>query len=181
MENYTIIKFTNEPRFVDIFIFLPYNIYEHDNNWIPPLEEDVALFLNHKHPYRSFLKQKNFLLLNGNSEPIARAIAFANNEYTIDNKPLGSIGFFESKNNPAGAKYLLEHACSWLKEQGVCKIWAPMNGTIWAKYRLLSKSFSDAKYVKSYFLKAFRQIGLFQMQSFFYCQNNIKCHLPILL
>ena len=142
MENYTIIKFTNEPRFVDIFIFLPYSIYEHDNNWIPPLEEDVALFLNHKHPYRSFLKQKNFLLLNGNSDPIARAIAFVNNEYTIDNKPLGSIGFFESKNHPAGAKYLLEHACSWLKEQGVCKIWAPMNGTIWAKYRLLSKSFS---------------------------------------
>lgn len=75
------------------------------------------------------------VLLNENEE-IAKAVCYFENTPIIDGKKIGTIGEFEAKNKEAGIK-ILQKCEEILKEKGVSKIVAPMNGNTWRKYRTM--------------------------------------------
>ncbi len=69
--------------------------------------------------------------------PVSRIIARASQNF-IDGKPgkIGLFSYFESGNDPAAVKELFNHACRWLRHRGVGRIFGPMDGDTWHKYRV---------------------------------------------
>ena len=141
---YKLIEFTGEHETVDpflSFLSLPPIIYKDDKHYIPPSTVETVSWLKGTHKCAGFLKQKNLLVFrDGNPPgiPAARGIVFIN---TIGN--FGSIGFFECMEDAEAVKILTDGAKEFCKEYEITDIYAPMNGSIWSNYRLMTKGFED--------------------------------------
>jgi hypothetical protein len=93
------------------------------------------------HPCTGFLLQKNLLVLRDQT-PVARGIVFVNRLGQF-----GSIGFFECQNDTKAVQLLVDKARQFCKKQGVTEIYAPMNGSMWASYRLMTRGFTDRPFL----------------------------------
>ena len=134
---YKLIEFSNEQEYIDPFLSFPVFIYKDDKNYSPARVNETRSWLAGTHKCAGFLKQKNLLVLN-NGSPAARGIVFIN---TIGN--FGSIGFFECVEDEQAVKLLVNGAKAFCMEHGIKKIYAPMSGSIWSDYRLMTKGFED--------------------------------------
>ncbi len=160
---YQIFEFDEQKGNINNFISLPKRLYKQSEKWITPSKSDLEKFLNRSHPFNTFLDHKNFLI-ECSGRIIGRATAFINKLLIINDKPLGSIGFFECENDIKAASMLIDKACNWLKMQNISTVWAPMNGTLWYSYRFMTQGFEDVPffkepYNKSYYPLLFEQIG----------------------
>ena len=136
-----LIEFANEQKYMDLFLSLSAAIYGQDKNYRPESEKEVVAWLRQEHPCTGFLSQKNLLVLDG-ERAVARGIAFANKAGN-----LGTIGFFECENNAKAVSMLVEGAKRLCGEHSIKKIYAPMNGSIWSSYRLMTKGFEDRPFM----------------------------------
>lgn len=137
MSLYKVICFENEQEYIDMFLSLPSAVYKGDKNYIPERKSEIVALLHGENPCKAFLKQKNLLVLNGKT-PVCRGIAFVNK---INNT--GSIGAFECLNAQDAVKALVDEAKNFFKEHNISEAYAPMNGSIWSSYRLMTKGFED--------------------------------------
>ena len=125
------------------FLALPAVIYKDDKNYSPENADETIAWLSGKHKCAGFLKQKNLLVLrDGSPIPAARGIAFVN---TVGN--FGSIGLFECAEDAEAVKMLTDGAKAFCREHGIKRIYAPMNGSIWSSYRLMTKGFEDRPFL----------------------------------
>jgi len=138
---YKLIEFTNEQGYVGLFLSLPEIVYKGDGNYRPERKNETVSWLLGTHKCAGFLKQKNMIVLLGDA-PVARGIAFKN-----DIGDFGSIGFFECLDDPQAAMLLADGATAFFKGHGVGKAYAPMNGSIWSNYRLMTKGFEDRPFL----------------------------------
>jgi len=127
----------NEQNYIDLFLSLPANLYRGDKNHRAEDTAEVKAWLKGEHPCKSFLVQKNLLVTDG-LVPVARGIAFVNGPGGF-----GSIGFFECEDDAGAVSMLVGAAKAFCREHRVSKIYAPMNGSIWGSYRLMTKGFED--------------------------------------
>ena len=74
---------------------------------------------------------------------LAEAVCYFKNTPKVDDKNIGCIGEFVSKNKAAGKK-VLEKCEKILKDKNVKLIVGPMNGNTWRKYRTLKWSRGDS-------------------------------------
>ncbi|MCL2146200.1 MAG: hypothetical protein FWH52_00210 [Synergistaceae bacterium] len=130
-------EFANEQNFIDLFLSLPKELYANDKNYRSEDTKEVINWLKRDHPCREFLFQKNLLVLE-DEKILARGIAFVNK---LGN--FGAIGFFECKNNAVALQILVDSAKEFCRANDISKIYAPMNGSIWNEYRLMTKGFGD--------------------------------------
>ena len=138
---YKLIEFTDEQEYADAFLSLPSLLYKGDKNYIPERTSETAAWLSGSHKCTGFLKQKNLLVLHDGA-PAARGIAFIN---AIGN--FGSVGFFECVEDAQAVKVLTDGAKAFCREHGIKNIYAPMNGSIWSSYRLMTKGFGDRPFL----------------------------------
>jgi len=138
---YRLVEFTDEQKYIDLFLALPPAVYKGDKNYVPENKRETTAWLLGLHKCVGFLKQKNLLVLL-NDVPVARGIAFINDIGTF-----GSIGFFECLDDPLAVTLLTDGAKSFCREYGIRKIFAPMNGSIWSNYRLMTKGFEDKPFL----------------------------------
>lgn len=138
---YRLIEFTNEKEYIDLFIHLPRKLYKGDKNYIPERRSETVSWLLGTHKCAGFLKQKNFIVMF-NDAPAARGIAFINNIGKF-----GSIGFFECLDDAQAVTLLTEGAKAFCREHEIKKIFAPMNGSIWSSYRLMTNGFQDRPFL----------------------------------
>jgi len=138
---YRLVEFTNEQEYIGLFLSLPGIVYKGDNNYISERKKETASWLTGAHKCIGFLKQKNLLILL-NDAPVARGIAFVNSIGKF-----GSIGFFECLDDPQAAMLLTDGAAAFFKEHGIGRVYAPMNGSIWSGYRLMTKGFEDKPFL----------------------------------
>ena len=138
---YRLIEFTNEQKYIDSFLSVAVLANKEDKNYVPEGTMDTIAWLSESHKCIGFLKQKNLLVMHGDV-PVARGIVFIN---TIGN--FGSIGFFECLEDINAVQALTNGAKAFCKEQGIAIIYAPMNGSIWSNYRLMTKGFEDKPFL----------------------------------
>lgn len=136
-------------KYIDLFLDLPSIIYNGDKNYIPERKAETVSWLSGKHKCAGFLKQKNLLVLRSGS-PAARGIAFIN---TIGS--FGSIGFLEFLEDLQAVSLLVDGARDFFRENGIGVIFAPMNGSIWSSYRLMTKGFEDKPFLGEPYNKAY--------------------------
>ena len=138
---YKLIEFTDEQGFNDQFVSLARVVYANDKNHASESKREVTSWLLGAHPGASFLHQRNLLVMQ-NGAPAARGIAFVNTRGDF-----GSVGFFECLNDSKAVGILMDGAREFCREHSVGKIYAPMNGSIWAKHRLMVKGFDDKPFL----------------------------------
>lgn len=110
------------------FIDLPWEIYEEDELWVPPLKSKVRELLTPgKHPFWEHAERELFLLLDG-GRPVGRIAAIVDQNYnTYHDEKAGKWGFFECINDPVGAGMLFDAAQAWLQARGQEYMHGPFN------------------------------------------------------
>ncbi|MFC1884076.1 acyl-CoA N-acyltransferase [Thermodesulfobacteriota bacterium] len=110
------------------FIGLPWNIYEGDDNWVPPLKFAVKKLLNpKKHPYWKFSERELFLAKRGD-EIIGRIAAIVDGNYNEYSKEkMGIWGFFECRRDPEAFMALFSAAENWVRKKGMDFLRGPLN------------------------------------------------------
>lgn len=150
------------------FHAVPGRIYAEDPVWIPHLRQDIDKVFDPE-GNRLFKKggiARRWLVQDGKGQWAGRIAAFINPKYTSGmEQPTGGIGFFESTDDDAVANLLIDAAESWLKEQGIEAVDAPINFGEKDKYwGLLVDNFTalpsyGMNYNPAYYERFFRDRG----------------------
>ena len=110
----------------DAFIRLPWKVFEHDPNWVPPLVSMRKELLDREHnPMLAHLEIEYFVAWRG-EEVVGTIAAFINhhhNEYHNEN--IGWFGLFDVLDDREAALALLRTAEDWVRAQGLDAIRGP--------------------------------------------------------
>jgi hypothetical protein len=155
-----ITHFTFEAEPMADFVQFGFALYRQDPNWIEPLEKHVFAQLS---PNASFFqnpgnRHRNFLARAG-KRVIGRISAMVNHDLKDpEGIPVGTVGFFECIADLTVARDLFYSAARWLqRDQGVYRIWGPMNFDIWHSYRLMTRGFDQKPFLGEPYNKAYYQ------------------------
>lgn len=110
------------------FIRLPWRIYEGDPNWVPPLIQDVKDKLNkRKNPFFEHADMELFLARR-NKDVTGRIAAIVDDHHNaVHDEKVVFFGMYESVDDSATAKALLDDAAAWGRERGMNILRGPMN------------------------------------------------------
>ncbi|NLC53549.1 MAG: GNAT family N-acetyltransferase [Firmicutes bacterium] len=112
------------------FLWLPWNLYKNDPNWVPPLLKEVKKQLDPRfNPLLSRGPYRLFLACDSVGRPLSRVmvgIDAAENESKT--KKEGYLALFEATNEKAST-LILDHACAWLADQGIQQVRGPISPT----------------------------------------------------
>ena len=110
------------------FIEFPYQHYQNDEHWIPPLKVDQKKLVDEKkNPFFNTADRALFLA-EKNGKTVGRIAAVDDrkfNEYNEGN--FGFFGFFECVNDQSIANLLFKVADDWLKDRGRSTVMGPTN------------------------------------------------------
>jgi hypothetical protein len=128
------------------FAALREKLYVDDCNWIATPR---AAFLRQFAPefpfYRRPGNRHRHFIATINGKTRAHVSAFVNGDLKDrDGAAVGNLGFFECVDDYALAADVLKQAIQWLQtENGVQRIWAPVNFDIWHGYRFMTRGFEE--------------------------------------
>ncbi len=116
---------------VKLFLDLPFKIYRHTPQWVPPLSTDAARWLDqHKNPYYRHSEAVFFLAVQADGQVLGRLAALNNRRYNEFNKEeTGFFYLFECENDPEAACGLFDRAMEWCRQRGLNKIIGPKGFT----------------------------------------------------
>jgi hypothetical protein len=138
--------FTHDPDRIDEFVRFGYELYRHDDRWIPPLAAEIRYQLDRG--FEFFSQQANrhrlFLAVDG-GRIVGRVAAMFNAQlHDAEGQPVATVGYFESVPDYRVAEQLLATAAAWLRENCAArKLWGPMNYDIWHGYRFMTGGFDQ--------------------------------------
>lgn len=130
------------------FHHLPYRLYAHDPNWVPPLLLERKFHFDPKHnPWFRHAKAAFFLACRG-SEPVGRITAQVDQLHLERyNDATGHFGFIEAADDQAVFDALLDAAEGWLREKGMKRVVGPVSFSMWDQPGLLVDGFDTPPYV----------------------------------
>jgi hypothetical protein len=109
------------------FVRFPWEIYQGNRQWVPPLLKDLLLKFNPKHPFRSHAEMI-LLLARREGKIVGRIAGIIDHHYIkLHQEKVGFFGFFESIPEAEVAETLLQKIADWLKGHGMGKMAGPMN------------------------------------------------------
>ncbi|HZU59857.1 MAG TPA: GNAT family N-acetyltransferase [Solirubrobacteraceae bacterium] len=113
---------------LQMFIRLPWRLYQGTDNWVPPLISERKRHLDRrKNPFFEHAEAEYFIAWRGR-EPVGRITAHVDhllNEFQ-DNR-WGLFGFFESVRDEEVARALLDRAEAWLRQRGRDRMLGPLD------------------------------------------------------
>lgn len=112
------------------FLWLPWNLYKTDPNWVPPLLKEVKKQLDPRfNPLLTRGPYRLFLACDSVGRPLSRVmVGLDPNENEGKTLKEGYLALFEAYNEKAST-LILDHACNWLANQGAQKIRGPISPT----------------------------------------------------
>lgn len=158
-----------------VWLELPFTLYKGDDNWIPPLRQDIEkVFDPKRNKAWQFGEAARWLLMDDNSTPIGRIAAFTNEKMSNPlDYPVGGVGFFECIDDQQAANLLFDTAKEWLTTRGMEGMDGPINfGEKNQFWGLLIDNFTDPptygfNYNPRYYQSLFENYGF----RVFYNQN----------
>jgi hypothetical protein len=152
------------------FLRVPHQIYDGDPGWVCPLDMDIRrIFDPKKNPKFQNGKAARWILKNESGKAAGRIAAFIDRmRCNHRGTPTGGAGFFECPDDPGAATLLFDTARSWLSENGMEAMEAPVNfGENDSFWGLLVEGFSPPAYGMAYnplYYKALFEGYGFQME-----------------
>ena len=133
---------TTDHRQVKQFLDLPFHLYRHVPQWVPPLAPDALHMLDRRrHPFYKHSEAAFFLVIDSD-RPIGRIAAIDNRNYNAFNKERTAFFYlFECEGDREAALALFEAAFGWARSRGLNKIIGPKGFTALDGMGLLVKGF----------------------------------------
>ena len=126
---------------VRMFLNLPYRLYEHIPQWVPPLATEASRYFDRRNSFYRHSQAAFFLVCKGD-HVIGRLAALENRPYNVYNhQRTAFFCFFECEENPAAACALFGAAFTWARERGLEKVTGPKGFTALDGMGLLVKGF----------------------------------------
>ncbi|MBD3903668.1 hypothetical protein NAL32_01210 [Chryseobacterium sp. Ch-15] len=140
------------------FLDFPARLYQHDKNYIRPLDKDINEVFNPKK--NKFYKNgecARFLFKN-KSETVGKIAVFINTSYE-QNQPTGGIGFFDCINDQETANFIFDYCKNWLQERGIEAMDGPINfGERDKFWGLLMDGFIEPLYCMNYNFPYYKEL-----------------------
>jgi hypothetical protein len=148
------------------FVKFPWNVYQGNPNWVPPLKSDVTFLLNEKeNPFFKHAEAACFLARK-NGKTVGRIAAIIDrNHMAIHKEQTGFFGYFECLPDGAVARKLLERATEWLTKRGMKTMRGPINPSMNDECGFLLEGFDSPPmvmmtYTPAYYLEYMERCGL---------------------
>jgi len=126
------------------FIRFPWQIYQGDRYWVPPLIKDHLLKFSEKNPFCSHAELILFLARKG-GQLAGRIVGIIDHNYIeFHQEKVGFFGFFESIPDAQVAEILLSKVRDWLKGHKMEKMAGPFNPSTNDECGLLIDGFNDS-------------------------------------
>jgi|GEM_PF-587688 len=159
--------FTFDRKSIDRFVRFGQDLYHTDLNYLPGDNKSMARLFSPDYSFYSQIGNAHRqFLATCDGKILGRISAIKNKDLKDhDDQPVGCVGYFECVNDYAVASDLLQAAINWLyQEQGLRRIWGPMNFDIWHGYRFMTKGFEHKTFLgepynKSYYPEYFERFG----------------------
>ncbi len=131
-----------KPRHVKQFLELPFRIYRHIPQWVPPLEIDARKMLDRKrHPFYQHSDAAFFLAMQ-DDRVIGRIAVLDHRHYNEYNKESTVFFYlFECEDNHVASGALFDAAFNWARGRGLNKIIGPKGFSALDGMGLLVKGF----------------------------------------
>jgi hypothetical protein len=130
----------------ETFIRVPFDIYEGDPNWVPPLLFDRRDQINPKHPFFRHADMQAFLAMHG-GKAVGRISAQVDHLNAERGRPgLGYFGLIDAIDDRDVFAALFRAAEQWLKEHKMTQVLGPMNLNINQEVGLLVDGFDTPPY-----------------------------------
>ena len=101
------------------FIMLPFRLYKGVDQWVPPLISERKRHLDREHNPFFDHAEAEYFLARRDGQVVGRISAQVDERFNeFQDNDWGQFGFFESEDDPAIAKALLDAACAWLRARG---------------------------------------------------------------
>lgn len=109
------------------FVELPWKIYAGDSAWVPPLKSEVRDILDeNKNPFWEHSSRRLFIARDASGAAIGRVAAIVDDNFLeFHGEKTGFFGFFESVDDTAVARSLLDAAVEYLAARGMKKVIGP--------------------------------------------------------
>lgn len=108
------------------FLELPFRIYAHIPQWVPPLEADARRMLDRRRNPFFRHGEAQFLLAREDGQVVGRLAVLENRKYNEFNREKTAFFYlFECENSPQAARGLFETAFEWARGRGLEKIAGP--------------------------------------------------------
>jgi len=122
---------------------LPWSLYVNDPMWVPPLLLERRMHLSPKNPYFKHAKFCSWVAYRDN-KPIGRISAQIDGMH-IDRyqDATGFFGMLEAENDVQLFRILLDRAETWLRSQGMQRVYGPVNLSINQEVGLLVDGFDS--------------------------------------
>ncbi|QDV67416.1 hypothetical protein Poly24_11110 [Rosistilla carotiformis] len=124
------------------FLALPWQIYQGDENWVPPIRSHQREMVNFKpHPFYQDAEIQTFLAARGD-KIVGRIAALVNHAHNRQfDEQRGFFGFFECEDDQEAATGLFEAAAKWLADKGMDAMRGPVNPSLNYECGLLVEGF----------------------------------------
>ncbi len=128
------------------FVRLPWDLYENEKNWVPPLEMDRMRLIDEvKNPFYKHATHQLFLAEDTHGKVVGRIAAIINHRhnelYAAQNGTTGFVGFFDSINDQSVANTLFLAAEDFLRSHGMKHVRGPVSPSINDEVGLLVDGF----------------------------------------
>lgn len=167
---------------INEFLSFPSRLYQHDPNFIRPLNSDVeAVFDRKKNKFFRFGDCERFLFLDNKKNTVGRVAVFINTKYKTE-QPTGGFGFFDCINDQQTADFIFEFCQNWHQQRGMEAMDGPINfGERDKFWGLLIEGFTEPLYGMNYNAPYYR--ALFENFGFQIYYNQLcfsrKVHDPV--
>ncbi|HKI46166.1 MAG TPA: GNAT family N-acetyltransferase [Balneolales bacterium] len=122
------VKIVSDRHDLKSFIEFPYQHYQNDEHWIPPLKLDQKKLVDKKkNPFFNTADRALFLA-EKNGKTVGRIAAIDDRKFNDYNEGnFGFFGFFECVNDQSVANLLFKVAADWLRDRGRSTVMGPTN------------------------------------------------------
>ena len=129
------------------FVQVPWQIYQYDPVWVPPLIKERMDLLSPKHPYFEHATA-NFWIAFIDGQPVGRISAQVDQiKPALEQANIGYFGMFECVDDAGVSTKLFERAETWLKKQKCELIRGPFSLSINQESGLLVEGFDTPPYI----------------------------------
>jgi len=148
------------------FVELPFSLYRDETHWVPPLRIAVKELLDRgKHPFYANADAEFFLARQGGRVVGRIGAILDRNHNQFHGEKAGFFGFYESVNDVAVARALLERARQWVFERGAEFLRGPVNPSTNYECGMLIEGFDSdpmvmMTYNPRYYPVLLEQVGL---------------------
>ncbi|NLC65657.1 MAG: hypothetical protein GX752_01790, partial [Clostridium sp.] len=161
-----IVKEVRSKKELDDFVMIPFDLYENDSAWVPPIIRDFKKYITGKNNFLNQAGKNIRVIAYKDGKPVGRLLVGINNDLNKQkNYKEGYISLYESIDDNDVSHELLKYAEIFLKKENIEKIKGPLSLPGGDDYRgFIIDNFKDPtlvmnSYNKEYYNKQFLDFG----------------------